>query len=75
MENIKNYKKGNIICTYEKPKSSFRISFILDNEDKDFINVVHYRKKSGKVEDVSYIVGTDLNTWIKWEEKLGWIKI
>ena len=73
--NIKNYKKTNILVTYKKNKSPFLITFVRDNTDDWFIDVVHHKKKSGEVTDVSRIIAKDLNNWALWKESLGWEKV
>jgi len=72
--NIKYYKNYKKIALYEKPKSPYQILFTTNDPEGWFIEVIHYKKKSGEISDISHIIEKDLSKWMEWKETNGWIK-
>ncbi len=67
-----SFSNHKLIKKFEKPRAHDARAITFDGQ---FITVIHYRKKSGKVKDTETIIKKDLDNWIKWFKTLGWKEV
>jgi len=65
---------GKILHTLTKPRAQQSIAFVQDKDESDFINVLHYKTKTGEITNSETIVSKEVEGWLTWLTGLGYIK-
>jgi len=72
IKNISDFSAYKKLLRFEKERSPHTLVFLTNDPEEWFINVIHYRTKSGVITRDDYIIAKDIPDWIKWYEGMGW---
>jgi len=76
IQNISDFADYKVIAIFEKKGSYLRRGFFTNDPEEWFLDVLHWRKKSGQITDnEGWIIAADLKDWTRWWEGLGWKKV
>jgi len=71
-ENISNYSDYKAVHRFTKQHSPNSVVIVQDKNDDWFYYVITYRTKTGIITDSSMIIGSDLETWVRSVERMGY---
>lgn len=71
-ENISEYSDYKVIHSFTKQRSPNSVVIVQDKNDEWFYYVITYRTKTGIITDSSMIIGSDLETWVRSVERMGY---
>jgi len=71
-ENISDYSDYKVIHRFSKDHSPNSVVIVQDKGDDWFYYVITYRTKTGIITDSSMIIGSDLETWVRSVERMGY---
>ena len=75
IKNISDFSAYKELLRFKKERSPHTLVFLTNDPEEWFIDVIHYRTKSGVVTRDDYIIDKDKSNWIKWHEEMGWKKV
>lgn len=71
-ENISDYSDYKAVHKFAKQRSPNSVVIVQDKNDGWFYYVITYRTKTGIITDSSMIIGSDLETWVRSIERMGY---